>query len=178
MGLDAVEFVMAVEAAFAIDIPDTDATQLATPGQLVDYLERRLAPSSASFEFNSASACLEQRAFYLIRRASLKLFDVGRAEIQPDTPWDHILPTGDERAAWRALGEAVAAETWPSRKLWLMPETSTVGGTAKHLAVLTPRSFRPETEPWTRVTIERVVTGLVWEELGIKKFAWTDRFVH
>lgn len=38
MGLDSVEFVMAIEEAFGLDVPDADAAQLLTPRMLIDYL--------------------------------------------------------------------------------------------------------------------------------------------
>jgi phosphopantetheine binding protein len=177
MGLDAVEFVMAIEAAFGVDIPDSVARELVTPGEVVDYLERRLIPSSQTTEAENSPICLEQRAFYRIRRASVKLLGLPRSAIRPDTSWDQVLPVSEKREAWRALGDAVGAGTWPRPALWRMPETSTVGGTAKYLAILTPRSFWAETETWTRPAIKHVIVGLMREELGIKKFAWTDRFV-
>jgi hypothetical protein len=46
MGLDGVEFIMAVEDAFAIEIPDADAEQLVTPGHVARYLAARLATAS------------------------------------------------------------------------------------------------------------------------------------
>src|SRR2546422_11739363 len=54
MGLDLVEFTMAVEDAFQIPIPDRDAADIRTPGQLVDYLLGRLTPARAP-------DCLDQR---------------------------------------------------------------------------------------------------------------------
>ncbi len=38
MGLDLVEFAIAVEDAFQLPIPDEDWEHLRTPGKLVDYL--------------------------------------------------------------------------------------------------------------------------------------------
>jgi acyl carrier protein len=43
MGLDIVEFVIAVEGSFGIDIPDKDAESLETPRLLIEYLGRHLA---------------------------------------------------------------------------------------------------------------------------------------
>ena len=41
MGLDTVEFVMAVERELELEIPDADAERIATPGQMVSYLTTR-----------------------------------------------------------------------------------------------------------------------------------------
>jgi hypothetical protein len=38
VGLEAVELLLAVEEMFEIDIPDADAAQLLTVGQLADYI--------------------------------------------------------------------------------------------------------------------------------------------
>ena len=62
MGLDSVEFVMAVEEAFQIAIPDGEAERMLTPRQVVDYILGRLGAAERR-------VCLEQRAFYRLRRA-------------------------------------------------------------------------------------------------------------
>ena len=41
MGLDAVELLMGVEEQFELEIPDDDASQILTVGQLVDYITSR-----------------------------------------------------------------------------------------------------------------------------------------
>jgi hypothetical protein len=48
MGLDSVELVMAVEEAFAFDIPDRDVRHLETVGQLRDYVVRRTGRSPSA----------------------------------------------------------------------------------------------------------------------------------
>lgn len=46
--LERVELVMAVEDEFAIEIPDEDAEPLHTVGQIIDYVETRLAVKSVA----------------------------------------------------------------------------------------------------------------------------------
>ncbi|CAN5128298.1 hypothetical protein BH18ACI2_BH18ACI2_07570 [soil metagenome] len=43
MGLDTVELIMAFEEEFGIAIPDKDASELATPRQVTDYVMSKLA---------------------------------------------------------------------------------------------------------------------------------------
>lgn len=43
-GLDTVELVMQFEKEFNISIPDDKAESISTVGQIVDYIERQLAP--------------------------------------------------------------------------------------------------------------------------------------
>lgn len=40
--LDVVEFIMELEDSFGIEVPDEDAEQLATVGDVVKYLEERI----------------------------------------------------------------------------------------------------------------------------------------
>jgi len=41
--LDVIEIVMALEDEYGIEIPDEDAEKLLTPGQLVTYIETKMA---------------------------------------------------------------------------------------------------------------------------------------
>lgn len=41
--LDAVEFIMALEDEFMIDIEDADSEKMVTYGDVVDYIEKRLS---------------------------------------------------------------------------------------------------------------------------------------
>ena len=109
MGLDLLEFVLAVEDAFAIAISDKDADSLRTPGLLVDYLENRLTPSPNV-------PCLHQRAFYRIRLAGMKVLDQPRAAFAPTTPWDSLLHAGKQRREWLLLQRAAGLQPWPRLK--------------------------------------------------------------
>jgi acyl carrier protein len=42
MGLDSIEIVMEIQDEFEVRIPDEDAEQLRTVGDIIDYVERRL----------------------------------------------------------------------------------------------------------------------------------------
>src|SRR2546425_8924482 len=68
MGLDSVEFVMALEEAFGLYIPDVDAVSLTTPRKVIDYLEKRLAPAESP-------QCVDQMAFYSVRRAAMRVLE-------------------------------------------------------------------------------------------------------
>lgn len=50
-GLDTVELVMQFEKEFNISIPDDKAESISTVGQIVDYIERQLAPEVRDEEF-------------------------------------------------------------------------------------------------------------------------------
>ena len=63
----------------------------------MDYVLARLGSETDA-------ACLEQRAFYRLRCASMRLFQAERSAIKPDTRWKAVLPTRDTRHNWRLLG--------------------------------------------------------------------------
>jgi hypothetical protein len=110
VGLEAVEFVLAAEEAFQIAIPDAAAEQMLTPRHVVDYVFARLgAADDPSF--------LEQRAFYLLRRASMRVFQAPRSLVTPATPWGEILPPLDRRHNWRVLHQATGTPQWPRLNL-------------------------------------------------------------
>ena len=50
MGLDTVEFIMAVEHTFDIDIPNADAERLRSPGDVVTYLATRVSLDRETIE--------------------------------------------------------------------------------------------------------------------------------
>lgn len=48
--LDIVEFLMALEDQYGIEVPDEDAEDLQTVGDLVRYIEERMAPARRAAE--------------------------------------------------------------------------------------------------------------------------------
>jgi hypothetical protein len=173
VGLDGVEFVLAVEEAFGISIPDDVAPSLITPKHVVDYIATRLP-------MGDSSACFSQRAFYRLRGAVVKAYQIPRRRVRPETPWDAILPDrGPFRSSWRHLQNAVGVPDWPRQHFlgFRLPSSRTVGDTAEYLAQRTPHLFKEESEAWSRSEIERIVTSLIATELGIQKFDWNDSFV-
>jgi acyl carrier protein len=85
MGLDGVELVMAVEDAFSISINDADAAKLLTLRLLTDYVLSKVTTTTAT-------VCLTQRAFNLLRRSLLRHGGWKRSEITPDTSLPVLLP--------------------------------------------------------------------------------------
>ncbi len=171
MGLDGVEFVLAVEEAFGLAIPDEDAQLLVTPGHVVDYLERRLGVGQG--------ACLEQRAFHALRRAAIAVLNRPRSAFRPTTRWDAILPSRGRRRAWRLLHHATGVVPWPAMWLWgWIPERhATLGDTAQYLATHAPAALQKPGAGWSRAQIETTIRRLILEHLGIDKFEWHQRFV-
>ena len=171
MGLDSVEFVMALEEAFGIYIPDVDAVGLATPRKVIDYLQKRLVPADAS-------RCLDQKAFYSVRRAAMQVLEKPRAALTPATLWDEILDIRDHRRQWELVGQATGLPKWPRLRFGSIPsDARTVGGTARFLATKCPSAVKGSAPSWTSEEITEVVTRLMEAELGISTFGLDDRFV-
>lgn len=172
MGLDGVEFVMAVEEAFQIAIPDEDAQRMLTPGDVVSYVLSRLGSEKSH-------ACLEQRAFYRLRNACMKVFSKPRTAIKPNTRWDDILPTRQRRHNWHLLHQATGTPHWPRLTiLGRVPAViATVGETARRLVSDGPAVFKHPEEGWTRRNVEDIIRKLMRDRLGITEFLWEQEFV-
>lgn len=100
VGLDGLEFLMAVEEAVQMAIPDDEAQRTPTPGDLVRYVLARLGARE------NPTGCLEQRAFYRLRRAIIQVFATPRSAVVPATPWVDLLPHRQVRHNWHLLHQA------------------------------------------------------------------------
>src|SRR5262249_33818589 len=78
-------------------------------GHVVRYLEAKLRPGSG--------ACLEQRAFYALRRAAISVLNVPRAAFRPETRWDTVLGSRRRRRTWAILHHATGVVPWPRMRL-------------------------------------------------------------
>jgi hypothetical protein len=172
MGLDLVEFTLALEDAFGVSIPDADLAGMDTPRRVIDYLVERLPTASSAL-------CLEQRAFYRLRDGVARAFGVPRERVRTDTPWGELLGTIDRRRRWNLLQHAVAVPAWPRMPLWgaFSGDARTVGATARYLAAYAPRALKPSAEGWTRRDIARVITALMDYELAVTEFTEDSRLV-
>ena len=171
MGLDLAEFTLAVEDAFGLHLPDAVAVEILTPGELVDYLLARVTPAAHPH-------CLEQRAFYLVRRAGMQVLAHPRGAFGPSVPWTQLLPRGRRRRTWRLLQHATGTSKWPA--MWfgrVEPRAATVGGTARYLATYVPGQLRPPVAQWARADVEQIIRRLMLEELGVAEFGWNQQFV-
>ncbi len=171
MGLDSVEFVLALEESFDLYIPDADAVVLTTPRKVIDYLANRLTAANAS-------QCLDQMAFYSVRRAGMQVLGRARTAFTPQARWDEILHDKHQRRQWELVGKATGLPKWPGLSLWgsFPSDVGTVGGTARFLAAKCPSALKTKAPTWTKKEIAEVVTRLMAIELGITQFNLDDRF--
>src|SRR5437016_2750096 len=100
MGLDTVELVMTLEDHFAIRIPDRDAEELCTVGQIYEYLERRLnVPELRRAEIR----CASRATFYQLRYAVMDCLGLPRRVIRPCLSLTDVLPVRELRRIWPNL---------------------------------------------------------------------------
>jgi hypothetical protein len=172
MGLDAVEFVIAVEDGFGIAIPNVVAEQLLTPRAVAEYVQSRL-PAGDDMR------CHSQLAFYTLRAAITRAYEIPRASITPDTVWRELLPGPGFTRKWKHLGRVVGATDWPGVTFfgYAFVRNRTVGETAEYLATRVPALIKGRGATWTRSEIDTVIAALMRDDLGIASFGWDDRFV-
>ena len=92
MGLDVVEFLMSVEEAFQVTIPDQDAQALVTPRRLIDYLTDRLPAGQAP-------QCLSQRTFYTLRYLICRRLHLPQSALHPNHDLREFFPEPTTRRA-------------------------------------------------------------------------------
>ena len=177
MGLDGVEFIMAVEAAFGVEIPDADAARIRTPRDLIAFLRPRLPAAEVT-------PCLTQQAFYRVRASVLTMHDASRAAVRPSTRLEAVLPGVLQRQAWRAWGKRLGAVGWgplPGTGWWDrrrgVPEP-TLGDVARHLVTWAPAAVKCG-RGWTDAELEDRVVALIRAELGIdmRRYTLDSEFV-
>jgi len=167
MGLEIVEYIIATEDAFEIDLPDADAAQIATPGQLIEYLSARLCTSADG-------PPLVQSAFYWLRSALAEELAVSRKVIRPTTTIAGLTQR-PENDVWKGVAERLRVNprflTHRPVAKWLAKLVRapgrTVGDLASQLAMTHPAAFKREGEGWSQAQITEVVLRLLEYEIGI-----------
>ncbi len=97
MGLDSVGLMSAVEDAFGFSIPDEDAVELETLGELYNYvLAHRI--------HGKQQTCLNSITFYKIRRAMMSVLQLSKKDMQASTDLSAII-SQHRRRVWRLLQE-------------------------------------------------------------------------
>ena len=115
MGLDGVELVMALEEAFGVSISDGDAGQAVTPRMVGDIIFSKL-------QATDETTCQSQRAFYLLRKAFIRRFNLNRTTIAPDMTFRRLIPINAEPQFWQELKNEIHARSWPAlvRPRWMV----------------------------------------------------------
>jgi hypothetical protein len=175
MGLDMVEFVMAVEDAFGLAIADADAAYLRTPREVIDHVTR-LLPTAAT------DRCLTQRAFYQLRRATVAELGLERANVCADTSLAAVFGS-DAAPAWQAVRTTLGAQQWPriGRDRWLRhtltPRLETFKQLAEFVVERNPTVLKRDDPGWTRAEVAEVVNRLIRSEFGARDYDEDSSFI-
>lgn len=107
MGLDTVELVMEIEEEFGVSLPDSEASQIETVGQVWRFLLNKTTG------WQMSGVCLSAATFYTLRRGTQCLGI--QQKLCPDTAIEEFLPKGDERHFWQRLAQATGLTLPPLR---------------------------------------------------------------
>src|SRR5262249_7886196 len=139
MGLDSVELVMRFEEVFGITIDDKEAEKLVTPRDVIELV-------LAKVERSGERACLNQRAFHLLRRVFKTSFSTRRRCFMPDAELQALVPMKNRRATWSCLASQIGITSLPdlARPRWVhlfIWSTSCFLGFAFSIAVTKPENW-------------------------------------
>jgi hypothetical protein len=115
MGLDLVELVIRIEDTFEITIPDNVATQLTTPGKVIDFIFSQVETSN---EFS----CLSQQSFYFLRERFVPFLNLPRKDFRPKTQLESLFPIENRKLVWERLKTEIGDSVLPelARPVWLV----------------------------------------------------------
>jgi len=114
MGLDSIELVMAFEEAFGVELADKEVMNTVTPRMIGDVIFSKLQQTDEQI-------CQRQRAFYMLRRAFMKLFDLKRNDVKLDTLLRDYISELREKEIWQQLQSMLSVRMWPEleRPVWM-----------------------------------------------------------
>jgi hypothetical protein len=93
MGLDGVELVMEFEEEFDIELKDEEVVDLLTPRMVINLI-------CSELKNLDEHVCQTQRTLYILRKAFIKIFGLGRKSIKPDMPFRTLIEKSKEREIW------------------------------------------------------------------------------
>jgi len=108
MGLEIVEFALAIEKRFDLDLPDSVMATMTTTRHMIDYLIGRLNAVPL------APYCRSQHVFYRIR-SELVAANVPRASVTPRARVDWLVQGGPHRTVRELVSNVI--RTSPSLRL-------------------------------------------------------------
>ena len=135
MGLALVELIMTVEDTFGFSIPDEDAPNLNTMGNLHEYVLAHRFPQDRK-------ACLSSVTFYKIRRALMSVLKLPRKDVRVSTELSTIIH-GHRRRVWRAIEQTTGLRLPQLRRPTWVTATAVLATIALAVAMPTLLSLPP-----------------------------------
>ena len=171
MGLEAVEIVLAAEETFGISIPDEAATEMLTPGDLIDFIVSHVSTVPTE-------GCVTQQMFYRLRRGFRLQVPALIQTFDPDTELTSVVHKGQWPRVWTAVRDSVGESGWPESIAWpglLRDGPKTVRQLIWHLVASMP--LPKNGEAWTKTRVEAEVRRIIADVLGEKDFRLSAKFV-
>jgi hypothetical protein len=165
MGLDTVQIVLALEAAFGFEIKDKEAEQLQTTRYIIDYVCQKLNPDTTASQH-----CVSARAFYQLRRSVAAVTGVSRREIRPNTSLRKLFSGAEGRERWTAVGQHMGFSLPSLSFLGLPVGPGRFDLMTYWLVAHDPAKFLNPNEPWTRGQIRQIVRAIVADAVGTMDF--------
>lgn len=166
MGLDIVEYVMAVEDAFEIRLPDDRLSAVRSPRDFAALVADFVPPADAG-------PCLSQRAFYRLRRAMMNRTDLPRRAIRLESVLVDLLPAASATELWAAICAELQLPkplTLRSRHgvlAFLGARPTRFGDAVQEFVARYPSRLLGVGEGWTASQIQTVLADLLSHEQGI-----------
>src|SRR5262245_24979331 len=166
MGLDIVEYVMAVEDAFEVALPHNRLETVRTPRDFA-ALVAEFIPAADS------GPCLSQRAFYRLRWALLNGTGLPRRAIKSESVLVDLLPAESPTELWAAiccelqLPKPLGLRGRHGVLAFLGMRPTTFANAAGELMMRYPRRLLRAGEGWTASQIHAVLAQLLDREQGI-----------
>ena len=155
MGLDSVELLIAIEEEFGIEIPQAEAEQVTTVGEMYDFLRKTLHSTPPV-------NCITQRMFSKVRKAFTDNYGVPKRSITLDSRLKDLVPQHELKDAWPYLDVFAQLEFPKLERDWwpILRRNSTDGLTLRELltAMATLNAEKLLVEPgsdeeiWVRLT--------------------------
>jgi hypothetical protein len=114
LGEDTCDLLGVIEASFGVKFTEDEFVEAKTIRELAGCIVSKL-------EHPLSEKCLSAVVFYRLRRTFIRLFDISRAKITPETPLRELMPWRDRKRQWRRMQEhlrfVLPELRWP---LWLV----------------------------------------------------------
>lgn len=171
MGLEGVEILLSAEETFGIAIPDSAASQMQTPADLISFIVTHV-PTVISND------CLTQNLFYRLRRGFRTAVPAMSVPFKPNTKIADVVPKDEWPIIWRNICDNVGDTNWPQKipwPRWFRDGPETVRQLIWHLVASLPTPVGGE--PWSRERIEAEVRRIIAEVLAEKNFPLSAKFI-
>lgn len=170
MGLDAVEIVMEMEEEFDLTIPDSEAQEIETVGDLYRYVLGRLGldddpPATPVTLAVPGEPCPNLVVFHRLRRSLMHACGIARGAVKPSADLADLLPIRRREENWRRLEQSLGV-----RLPWLAPNEFDLGTRALCnglLAIACATAYLAYAFDWTYILLASLLTiPLLWAYLS------------